>query len=610
MLLQCLAEFDRSAAGTEDTLDDAYQPRPVRWLVVLTTEGGVYFVSTSSGDEAPRDRGKTYTVPHLRVTSGVRPLLFVGSAEYVLQVPSPDRPDRCKARHAAFRNLAEACMAETQDEGAGRVLRALTAIGNGEVSVPAEIAASDIVAFQYDGELLTDRPRIRDFWSRCRSYLQQKKPDLGSVQAILDGLRSTPTAFVGTCLVCGGRGPIARVHPIAVRLPRPVADQQLSIVSANEEAFESYGLEQSFTAPVCPECATGYARGLNRLASDVSTHLVIGSVINIFWTREPVEDLPFGPLLGQADPEQVKALLESVFKGKEGGARSFEGKENRFYATALSGSGGRAVVREWIDTSVREAREHVARWFLLQRLVDATGTELGRPLALRQLAYATVRTGDRANPPAVNVSRALLRTALTGNPLPAELLYEAVRRNRAEQRVTRPRAALIKMVLLSQQLQFEEDEMTQLNPDHPSAAYHCGRLLAVLEQAQRAAIPGVNATIVDRFYGAASSAPCSVLPTLLRGARAHLDKLERDRPGAYIALERRLDGIVARIPELPATLSLADQGRFALGYYHQRAADRAAAREAAERRKAGVAVPEAELADVIEPQLTTQEEED
>jgi CRISPR-associated protein Csd1 len=164
------------------------------------------------------------------------------------------------------------------------------------------------------------------------------------------------------------------------------------------------------------------------------------------------------------------------------------------------------------------------------------------------------------------------------------LLFQAVRRNRAEQTITRPRSALIKAVWLSNHSPKEEGFMVQLDPENDNAAYRCGRLLAVLERAQQLAIPGVNTTIVDRFFGTASSAPESVFPRLVRGAQPHLAKLERDRRGAARALQRRIEEILAGLPVrrvgavykgFPTTLSLTDQGLFSLGYYHERAHDRA-----------------------------------
>ncbi len=241
-------------------------------------------------------------------------------------------------------------------------------------------------------------------------------------------------------------------------------------------------------------------------------------------------------------------------------------------------------------------------------IVGSYGEE-GEPYGLYALALCTVREARELAPP---TPRSLLRTAVMGTPAPMDLLYQAVRRNRAEQGITRPRAALIKLVLLSQHLHHEEDVMVQLDLEKPNPAYRCGRLLAVLEETQRLAVPGAKATIVDRFFGTASSAPASVFGRLLRGAQPHLAKLERDHPGAYVALQRRLEEIQSGISSFPRTLTLEEQGLFALGYYHQRAYDRAQAREAAARRKAGQQVsPEALVEEYVgmdAPQTTDEKE--
>ena len=131
--------------------------------------------------------------------------------------------------------------------------------------------------------------------------------------------------------------------------------------------------------------------------------------------------------------------------------------------------------------------------------------------------------------------------------------------------------------------------MAQLDPTNATPAYLCGRLLAVLEDIQRAAIPGAKATIVDRFFGTASSAPASVFGRLMRGAQPHLSKLERDNPNAYRALQRRMEEVTTGLDSFPRTLTLEEQGLFSLGYYHQRAHDRAEAKAASERKKAGAA---------------------
>src|SRR5262249_42858089 len=110
---------------------------------------------------------------------------------------------------------------------------------------------------------------------------------------------------------------------------------------------------------------------------------------------------------------------------------------------------------------------------------------------------------------------------------------------------------------------------------------------AVLEEVQRAALGVVNATVVDRFYGTASSAPGSVFPRLMKGAQPHLARLRRDRLPVYLALDRRIQEVMRPLRSFPALLNIEEQGLFALGYYHQRAHDRAEARAAAEQRKSG-----------------------
>jgi CRISPR-associated protein Csd1 len=138
--------------------------------------------------------------------------------------------------------------------------------------------------------------------------------------------------------------------------------------------------------------------------------------------------------------------------------------------------------------------------------------------------------------------------------------------------VTRERAALIKMALLAQG--EEVSAMVKLDPDHPDAAYHCGRLLAMLDAIQQRAIGNPNATIIDKFYGTASSAPAAVFGTLLHGVQPHLAKLRKNQPGMHNIFQEDLEEIMGRIPSFPVTLTLPRQGLFALGFYHQRAASR------------------------------------
>ena len=370
------------------------------------------------------------------------------------------------------------------------------------------------------------------------------------------------------CLVCEETKPVFDSVPFAIKNIPGGQSSGTKIISANDEAYESYGLEGSAVAPICTGCAEGSTRGLNKLLADKASNINIGGAKFVFWTSEPAEEFNLAALLDKPNPAFVLSLFNSIQKGRP--SDSFD--TTAFHAAALTASGGRAVVRDWIDTTVTNAAQNIGRWFEMQKVTHPRGDDPAgkhpEPLGVYALARSTVRDAKDLAP---TVPRAFVRAAVTGTPLPMDLVYQAVRRNRAEQKVTWQRAALIKLVLSSQQppdpTLTKENPMTALNPDHPDPAYHCGRLLAALDSAQRAAMPDVNTTIVDRFYGTASSAPATVFGKLIRGAQPHLAKLAKP---VRVAIERRIGEVCEQIGDFPRTLNLEQQALFALGYYHQR----------------------------------------
>ncbi len=134
--------------------------------------------------------------------------------------------------------------------------------------------------------------------------------------------------------------------------------------------------------------------------------------------------------------------------------------------------------------------------------------------------------------------------------------------------------------------------MEELNPADDTPAYLCGRLLAVLERIQREALgKDLSSTIVDRYYGTASSAPASVFGRLLRGVQPHLSKIRGDKSKGDTAkwLERDLREILDPFEyqgkSFPSTLNAIQQGMFALGFYHQKSASIRAAIAGAQQKK-------------------------
>ncbi len=571
MFLQRLIEYSKRL----DLPPTLYSEAPIRYHIALDGQGRLLSrepIDTADRSSKAVQRGQRRLVPRVQRSSGIRPLLLSDAAGYTLGlVGEGANPQRVSECHEAYLAQVKRCAEATGEPAVWAVHRFLVNDPLAQLRLPPDFDAGASMTFVVGGTFVVDLPAVQAFWAA------ENAPDAS-------GQGPVP---IMQCIVCGETRPVLSRLQTKVKGVPGGQTTGTSIISANAEAFESYGLEASLIAPTCAACGEGFTRGINHLLADRRHHLILAGAALVFWTRE---QHPFSlrDWLDAPQADQVRALVEAARSGKD----MPDVDQTAFYAAVLSGSGGRAVVRDWIDTTVADAKRHLADWFQRQRMVSAYGEE-PRPLGIYALAAATVR--DVAKDLATPVPRALWRSALTGAPLPSWLLWQALGRNRAEQGrqpVTFQRAALIKLVLCSQESDTiirrrMEDAMTQLDFNNPNPAYLCGRLLAVLEEAQMAAIPGAKSSIVDRFYGTASSAPASVFGRLLRGVQPHLAKLQRDKPGVYRALQTRLEDVQSGLSGFPRILTLEEQGLFALGYYHQRAHDRAQAREAAARKRAG-----------------------
>jgi CRISPR-associated protein Csd1 len=573
MLLQKWVEFFDSASQRQDKnlwvqSPSSYVPTAIRYLIKLDAQGEYQgLVATSSGRR--KDRGKYYAAPHVLVTSGPEPKLLVGNCEYVLGRPRDPKKDGKKVleRHKLFIAEVEKCAQETSSPQVKVVLNFLTSETPKTLVFPDDFTSEDLFTFEVEGALLIDDQKVQKHWFRT----QKDAYELGGNS--------------GQCIVCGKDCLPGKAHPIQIKGIPGGQTSGMAIVSANKDAFYSYDLRNSLLSPTCWDCAERYAKAYYVLRESEGTHLLVGPLVYLFWSREPAS-FNIASLFSQPQPEDVKALIASARTG-----RLFTSLDTEaFYATALTASGGRVVVRDWLETTVGQVKEHLARWFALQNIVDWDGSE-GSPYGLFTLTRSLIpQKGDMQRDLPPNVPRVLLKVALQGGTLPSWLMFQAIKRNRAEQAITRPRAALIKMALLSQEKDFQEDAMVQLDEDNHHPSYLCGRLLAVLEQVQFQAV-SPKATLIDRFYGTASTAPGSVFPRLIRGAQAHLGKLRKERFGAYAALQGRLEAVMENLAGFPKALTLEEQGWFSLGYYHQRAWDRSQAKA---RRAAGEAATETE----------------
>lgn len=570
MLLKALAEYSKAS---EELAPPMYENVAIKWIVELDLRGKLKgIVQTSDGSGSKNDRGRRFPAPHIMKTSAVRAKLLADNGEYSLGIGrKSSKRAKVRRRHEDFIDEVRKCATEVNEPTVNAVLRFLKTWEVNKAFLPRDFNPAEIVTFRVAGTFPMLQESVQRYWARTAA------PNDG------------PTMM---CLVCGEDRPA--VSRLAFKIKLPGGQRSgTALISANAKAFESYGLQNSLVAPVCHTCSEAFAKAANILIKAEASHIAVGSITYVFWARN---ELNFNPaqLLREPDPQQVRHLLESPLTGADRTKADLE----PFYVAALSANNSRLVVRDWLQITTAEAKRNLARYFMLQRI----GSEW-KPLKLFALAAATARKSATVRKKTATVRRKmdgsspqtlrqLMRFALYGDRLPESLLHRVVMRNRAEQQVTQARAALAKMVLLSQDFDVAKGEnpMVELDSEQCNPAYLCGRLLAVLEQIQDRAIPGLKNGIVERFYGAASSTPAAVFPTLIRKAMAHLGKIQAMNPGAHGALQQRLEDIMAGItPAFPNTLTMREQGLFSLGYYHQRAHDRTQARERKQAKEAAQA---------------------
>jgi CRISPR-associated protein Csd1 len=557
MLLKRLAEY----SARLESRPMLYGEVVVRYIIELNSVGRPLSPEPTdiSNPATPRTkRGQHRLMPQIQRSRGVNPILFADKAEYTLGITSGSTKHAARITkcHRAYMSILGRCAERTGLLEVRAVWHFLEGTPLSKLELGEDFDGAAALTFRVNGIFPSDLPAVQRFWAEEHNPANPASREARMMQ----------------CIVCGETRPVLSRLQAKIKGIPGGQTSGTAIISANADAFESYGLQASLIAPTCAECGESFTHSINDLLQNEANHLIIGRAVFIFWTRD-ASDFSFRDFLIAPQSVQVRELIQSVRSDH----RNNNFMDNAFYAIALSASGGRVAVRDWIDSTVAKVRSNLARWFKRQSIIASFG-EFPCLFGIASLAGSTVRERRDLHPA---TACAILRAALMGTPLPFGLLYETVRRNRVEKEVTSARAALIKLAICSAPRAAMEDTMVSLDRQDHSPAYLCGRLLAVLERAQRLAIPRIrrNATIVGRFFSIASSAPLSVFPRLLCGTQTHLAKLERDHPGAYVALQRKIEEIITGISAFPSLLTLEEQGFFALGYYHQRAHDRGQAKE-------------------------------
>ena len=375
------------------------------------------------------------------------------------------------------------------------------------------------------------------------------------------------------CLVTGREDEITAVHP-SVKGVRDAQSSGAALVSFNAPAFCSYGHEQSFNAPVGKYAAFAYTAALNHLLADKENVQTIGDTTVVCWA-EGAEDIyqTFGvaALFGGGkeglSDDDLRAALKLLANGLPCDDLGID--PNRpFYILGLAPNAARLSVRFSLRDSFGALMKNVNDHYERMEIVRPS-YEKFTYLPLWALLRETVNLNSRDKAPSPIMAGATARAIFSGGRYPASLLEATMLRIRAERHITWGRAAIIKAYYLKNPHEDCPKEVltVSLNEASTNTAYTLGRLFSVYEAVQQTANPGINATIKDKYFNSAAAMPASIFPVLNNLYQKHLRKLEGGQRVYYDKQVMALKGILGE--SYPARMTLAQQGAFDLGYYHQ-----------------------------------------
>ena len=563
MILQALHDYyDRKSADPESGLPQpGFEWKEIPFIIEIGAQGKPIQIEDTREGEGKKKRSRAFLVPQgVKKTSGVAANLLWDNAAYVLGVDTKGKPKRVEEQRQAFIAKIESLPAAAQnDVGVQAVLTFLRQANTDSLSPYVEwgeiVETAPNLTFRLQGEmdLVCQRQAVREA--------------IATAQGTADAN--------GLCLVTGETGEIERLHT-AVKGVWGAQTSGANIVSFNLDAFNSYGKTQGANAPVSKQAAFSYTTALNHLLrKDSRQRLQVGDASVVFWADRPTdfETVPVD-IFGEPrkdDPDSNVRAVRNLYAAIEQGLLENDTDEAKtnFFALGLAPNAARLAIRFWQHGTVADMAGRIKQHF--DDLTIERSPRDPRYLSLFRLLVSVATQGKADNIPP-NLGGELIRSILASLPYPQTLLAAAVRRIRAEHQVTYARAALLKACLNRaarySTVNMEEELTMSLDETNRNAGYRLGRLFAVLEKIQEEANPGINATIRDRFYGAASSTPVTVFSTLLKLKNHHLSKL--DNRGRAVNLERRIGEIIEGLGDFPAQLRIEDQGRFAIGYYHQR----------------------------------------
>jgi CRISPR-associated protein Csd1 len=569
MILQALYDYYQRKSATLP--QEGFELKEIKYVIVINRSGE--FVDLQ--DLRENKKGKIFLLPKSEVRSGKnawqKSSLLWDHYGYILAHPKDNTEEAVqmalKQNKTFVENIKSLPLQIKEDEGVNAVLQF------------------------YETDQI-EKVKAHPNWNDCKkipgcnmSFKLDASTELVPQRgAITNYIKSTynetldegdkTSEFVAPCLITGESSIIARLHT-PTPIPGGKSNARLVAFQINS-GFDSYSKSKAYNAPVSKSAESAYTTALKHLISSKSNKVIVADTTIVYWAEKKTEEVNpeemFAFLVAQRidedNPDKGVQIIESFIKSVYTGKLSSK-ETNHFYVLGLSPNAARISVRFWKAPSVEDfglnIKKHFDDFDIVHGPKDHKYLSLYQILSSTALAYKM----DNVSP---NLAGAVIESIVDGIPYPRTLMQQCVRRIRAEQNINRTRAAILKAYLNRfyriQKTKNKEITMS-LDSTNTNVAYRIGRLFAVLEKIQETASPNLNATIRDRYYGAASTSPITVFPRLLTLKNSHL-KNDRISKGSKVYYEKLIGEIISALDSFPTNLALNEQAHFAIGYYHQR----------------------------------------
>lgn len=570
MILQALAKHYENLAAEGKVSKEGWCEAKVSYAIELMPDGKVKgFISLKTEEERGKKKvwvSTTRMVPQMVTrSSGVSSNFLCDNSKYMLGFDKDGSSKRvlecfqaAKEKHLELLEQAEGEMAAS--------IKAFFETWNPEKE-EEKLKESEI------WEALTDGGNLIFYMNGCEAQEDEEIKELwNEKQNSCDGEEGGNT---GICLVTGKKAEISRIHRTIKGVPG-AQSSGAALVSFNAPAFESYGKEQSYNAPVGKYAEFAYTTALNYLLSQRNYTFQLGDTMVVYWAengQKAYQDVFSFALVPTVDNrETIREILDCIKKDQPIKVEDIEmDSEQRFYILGLAPNAARLSVRFFYQDSFGKILEHISEHYERMKIVQPSW-ETREYMSIRDMLMETVNQNSRDKSPIPNMAAMVMQAVLSGGRYPASLYTDTLIRIRADQgerKLSWGRTAILKAYLIRNTNWKEGVNYMGLNKENSEQPYLLGRLFAVLEFIQKDTNPGIKATIRDRYFNSACATPASVFPILIKLMNSHIKKLERDNLGAKISYENQLTEIMGKLDEFPRRLTLEEQGKFDLGYYHQ-----------------------------------------